>query len=297
MPRNLSTLQQPQSASPAPAAPGQRPQVNPDPEPLPGAGTNPKPAHNKRAKGPDGADGTDENDNLEETIDEEPQPGVIHIKTSHIVAGCLVLGFFAGSLATFFFLHPDSKLRPIANTATLPKPEDNTQIAQLKNTVDKQNTLIEKLEKTPRSRIGLPIQTTDPRNPGRVTYTPQDVTIAAQWISKSSSDITWLCNAPLDPTIVGALNLKKSQNSTILVIAGNQALRPNLTTALRAEYNVYQSRLPLSDTTSILIIDSKLVVDLSNSDFVWATAEPTVVSEITTYAITTLLKNATHIQN
>ena len=290
MPRDLSTPEQlkpPATASSAAAQSNKSPLApklkredehgDPDPLPLGEGDFSAEPA-------------------LEVTSQEEA-PGVIHIKTSHIIVTCLIIGFFAGGLATLFFLHPGTDLHPLATTPTLPKPQEGSQIAQLAKTIEDQKVLIQKLKESARTRIGLPAQTVDPQNPDRVTYTPQDTAVAAQWISKSSTDITWLCNAPLDPTIISALNERKSKNCTILVIAGNQALRPNLTTALRSGYNIYQSRLPLADDSSVLIIDSKLVVDLSNSHFVWATAEPTVVRDIALYAINTLLKNATHLKN
>ena len=292
MPRNLSTPEQlkPPATASSPAVQSNKsplpPRLNwkdehadPDPLPLGETDLSTEPALDH------------------ETSQEEAQPGVIHIKTSHITATSLLLGFFAGAVATLFFVHPDSIPRNFTNAATLPRPEDSSQLSHLATTIEQQKSLIQKLKENARSRIGLPIQTVDPQNPQRVTYTPQDIAIAAQWIAKCSSDVTWLCNAPLNPTIVSALNQKKAHNCTILVIAGNQALRPNLSAALQAGYNIYQSQFSLADNTSILIIDSKLVVDLSNSDFVWATAEPTVIKDIATYAINILLKNATHLHN
>jgi hypothetical protein len=233
----------------------------------------------------------------EDEASETPPPGFFEFKTSHIIVTSLFLGFLAGAAATLFFLHPGTPLHPLGSTPTLPGPQDGSVMGQLNHTIDQQKDLIQRLKEQARSRIGLPAQTVDPQNPARITYTPQDIAIAVQWISNCTSDITWLCNAPLEPNIITALNQKKAQNCPILVITGNQALRANLQTALNSHYSVYQSRLSLADATSLLIIDSKLVVDLSNSDFVWATAEPTVVRDIATYAINTLLKNSTHIKN
>lgn len=233
----------------------------------------------------------------EEECNEPKQAGVFEFKTSHLIVGCLFIGFLAGATATLFFLHPGTPLHPLGTIPTLPSPQDGSAMGQLTQTIEQQKDLIQRLKEQARSRIGLPAQTVDPQNPNRVTYTPQDIAIAVQWISNCTSDITWLCNAPLDPNIIAALNQKKAQNCPILVVTGNQALRANFQTALNARYNVYQSRLSLADNTSLLIIDSKLIVDLSNGDFVWASAEPTVVRDIATYAINTLLKNSVHIKN
>jgi hypothetical protein len=254
-----------------------------DPDPLP----NPHPNNQAGAHTP-------LNQNDQEDLHE---PGVLEFKTSHLIVACLFLGFLFGAGATLFFLHPGTPLHPLAATPALPNAQDASQTGTLAHTVQEQKDLIQRLKEQARSRIGLPAQTVDAQNPNRVTYTPQDTAIAVQWISNCTSDVTWLCNAPLDPNILSALSQKKGQNCPILVITGKQALHPNFAPALDAGYNVYQSHLSLADNTSILIIDSKLIVDVSNPDFVWASAEPTVVRDIATYAINTLLKNSVHIKN
>jgi hypothetical protein len=191
--------------SPEQQAPAITAQPDPDPDPFPL---------------PTPLDG----DLLRETTPEEAaQSRTIDIKTSHIVAICLVLGFLSGAFTTLLFFHPAHPNQETALTpAALPKPEEATQVSLLQQTVKQQNEVILKLKQTARTRIGLPLQTVDPQNPQHTTYTPQDTSIAIQWISKASSDITWLSNAPLDPGILTALNNRKQHQCTDSVTDSRQ---------------------------------------------------------------------------
>lgn len=292
MPRNLAIQEKTDTSQTPAAAPIENAPLKtaPNPSAPTEPSEEPSPLPSMEAHSPTGT---------EEEREQADQEGVIHIKTLHLVSATALISFFLGAL-TLFFIHPIAGNSLGQNQSALNDPDalaQNPELNKLKAQIESQNQLIDKLKNKARTRIALPAQTNNPLTPDRITYTQQDGTTATDWIRTANADITWLSNAPLNPEIIAALNAKKTQNFSILVIAGSQALLPNLSRALHSGYTVYQSKLPLADATSVLIIDSKLVVDVSNSDFVWATAEPTVVKDITTYAISVLLKDANHLFN
>ena len=294
MPRNLSN---PAALSPLPPPAANYPYKPTSPiqtqEQAPKVGPEPLPVEIERIEreGP-----TKPQPQAEDPL--EPGATTIEVKTSHLVAASALISFFLGA-ATLFFIHPAAN-SSLSGSSSLPaspeNPKASTQIDQLGAQIQQKDSLIAKLKDSPRSRIALPAQTSGPIDPDKTIFTPQDSKTAVNWIAKAGSDITWLSNAPLDPAILAALSKRKSQGIPILVIAGKQALRANLEGALQAGYTVYQSPLSLAELTSILIIDSKVTLDLSNPDFVWASAEPTLVKDIDNYAINMLLKNAAHLR-
>lgn len=104
---------------------------------------------------------------------------------------------------------------------------------------------------------------------------------AAEEILKGNpKDITWVTNTALEPIILQTLREALQKKARILVVCGRDALEENLKGVGASGIALTRSSNPISPNMSLLFIDGKKIVDISNPELVWVTVEPAAVKSL-----------------
>ena len=85
---------------------------------------------------------------------------------------------------------------------------------------------------------------------------------------------------PGDPHLLEALQTKKGETGLpVYIITGKDTPDRELKDAKELGFSVYKIKTTLERPYGVIIIDSKLVVDISREHWLWETSEPEIVKE------------------
>jgi hypothetical protein len=117
--------------------------------------------------------------------------------------------------------------------------------------------------------------------------------LAKRRIDIAQNRIIWITDSPDSQRILPLLAAKKNKDAIpIFILTGKET--PQVRLANASEYNmpITQLNLELETPYSILLIDDRLVVDISRSNWLWESKEPKILEETKAW-IQELIENQT----
>jgi hypothetical protein len=189
----------------------------------------------------------------------QPQPQNASIRIGLIPALLLLGLLLLASSGVGYFL------------SQAPIPEPNTQTEN--NT---QNKKTKTSNQTPSQNSAF----TPDRGIYKKNNTIDAKSLAKKRIDMAKKQIIWITDTPDSIHVLPALSAKKNKDPIqIFILTGQETSQHRISSA--NEYNIplNQLNLELESPYSFLLIDQKLLIDISRSNWLWETKEPAILKE------------------
>lgn len=112
----------------------------------------------------------------------------------------------------------------------------------------------------------------------------------------ATQKLVWITGEPSNTSILQVLVAEKqAKGIPIFIITGSDTREGEIDVAVATGLPTYRMRTELERPYSILIIDSKIIVDLSRNRWIWESSEPKIVQDTVSWA-TQLLDTAELVQ-
>lgn len=119
--------------------------------------------------------------------------------------------------------------------------------------------------------------------------------LAVERIRTAKNTIVWIANFPENPQILNALQQKKQENLSILVIVGRNTPTKFARTPVNLGLVTVQTEYTLEEPQSLLLIDNNYVIDISRNRTIWESIDP-YVSETVGLWVADLIETSKPIQ-
>jgi hypothetical protein len=99
-------------------------------------------------------------------------------------------------------------------------------------------------------------------------------------LGRAKKTILWVTGEPNNPKILSLLEeVKENEGLPIIIVTGSETEKERIKPARKAGFVVNQTQDALEIPYSFLIIDSKLLMDISRDNWVWETTDKTILNE------------------
>jgi hypothetical protein len=110
------------------------------------------------------------------------------------------------------------------------------------------------------------------------TYSAEEV--AAERLKKASKNVIWVTSEPNERSILTALQAMYSREAIpVYIITGKETTKSRISAAQEAGFQVHQVQEELETPYSIMIIDGKILMDLSRQHWIWETTEKNILRD------------------
>jgi hypothetical protein len=155
--------------------------------------------------------------------------------------------------------------------------------------------LLERTKEKPAQNTGR--QTTTPRKEGSRTnfgtdrgIYKRDLQADAAYmlnarIELAKSQIIVVTGEPGNRRILDALSLIKNQKGvTVIILTGKETSEAEIQLAKDYGFWVYQCAMALERPYTIVLIDKRMVLDISRENWLWETTEPKILNQVVSWA-------------
>jgi hypothetical protein len=117
--------------------------------------------------------------------------------------------------------------------------------------------------------------------------------LARKRLAKAKNSVLWVTSEPNNRGLLSAISeAKESQGLPVVIVTGSETSKERIETAKKKGFVVNQSKDTLEVPYSFIIIDSKLLMDLSRKHWLWETTDKQILDETGVW-LKEITKNAT----